>query len=49
MKKDFGFLGNQAEKNFPDIIKVHVDYIFSETNNVTVWFPVLDQVIICGP
>lgn len=34
MKKDFGFLGNQAEKNFPDIIKVHVDYIFSEANNV---------------
>jgi len=34
MKKDFGFFGNPAEKSLSDIIKTHVDYIFSETNNV---------------
>ena len=34
MKKDFGFLGNLSEKNLPDTIKVHIDYIFSEANNV---------------
>jgi cell division ATPase FtsA len=34
MKKDFGFFGNPAEKSFSDIIKVHIDYIFSEANNV---------------
>jgi type IV pilus assembly protein PilM len=34
MKKDFGLFGNPAEKSLADIIKVHVDYIFSETNNV---------------
>lgn len=34
MKKDFGLYGNPAEKSLADIIKVHTDYIFSETNNV---------------
>ncbi|MDD5721134.1 MAG: type IV pilus assembly protein PilM [Candidatus Pacebacteria bacterium] len=34
MKKEFGFFGNPAEKTLVDIIKVHIDYIFSETNNV---------------
>ncbi|MFZ2149832.1 MAG: type IV pilus assembly protein PilM [Minisyncoccia bacterium] len=34
MKKDFGLFGNPAEKTLADIIKVHIDYIFSETNNV---------------
>lgn len=34
MKKDFGLFGNPAEKSLADIIKVHIDYIFSETNNV---------------
>jgi len=34
MKKDFGFLGNPTEKSLVDIIKIHIDYIFSETNNV---------------
>ncbi len=33
MKKEFGLFGNGAEKSLPDIIKVHLDYIFSETNN----------------
>lgn len=34
MKKDFGLFGNPAEKSVADIIKLHIDYIFSETNNV---------------
>lgn len=34
MKKEFGLLGNPAEKNLQEIIKVHTDYIFGETNSV---------------
>jgi len=34
MKKEFGLFENPTEKSLADIIKVHVDYIFSETNNV---------------
>ena len=34
MKKEFGLFGNGVEKSLADIIKVHTDYIFSETNNV---------------
>ena len=34
MKKEFGLFGNPTEKSLSDIIKVHIDYIFSETNNV---------------
>ena len=34
MKKDFGLFGNPAEKSLADIVKIHIDYIFSETNNV---------------
>ncbi len=34
MKKEFGIFENQSEKSLPDIIKIHLDYIFSETNNV---------------
>jgi len=33
-KKEFGLFENSIEKNIADIIKVHIDYIFSETNNV---------------
>lgn len=33
MKKEFGLFGNPVEKSLSDIIKIHVDYIFSETNN----------------
>jgi len=33
MKKEFGFFENPAEKSLADIVKVHIDYIFSETNN----------------
>ena len=34
MKKEFGLFENPAEKSLTDIVKTHVDYIFSETNNV---------------
>ncbi|OGJ04377.1 hypothetical protein A3F97_02570 [Candidatus Nomurabacteria bacterium RIFCSPLOWO2_12_FULL_41_10] len=34
IKKEFGLFGNPAEKSLADIIKVHIDYIFSEINNV---------------
>ena len=34
LKKEFGLFENPNEKSLPDIIKVHIDYIFSETNNV---------------
>lgn len=34
MKKEFGLFENGTEKSMADIIKVHIDYIFSETNNV---------------
>jgi type IV pilus assembly protein PilM len=34
MKKEFGLFGSPNEKNLADIIKVHTDYIFSETNRV---------------
>ncbi|MEO5635190.1 MAG: type IV pilus assembly protein PilM [Candidatus Paceibacterota bacterium] len=33
-KKEFGLLGDPAEKSLAEIIKIHTDYIFSETNNV---------------
>ena len=33
MKKEFGLLSN-ADKNLSDIIKIHTDYVFSETNEV---------------
>ncbi|MBI5139268.1 type IV pilus assembly protein PilM [Candidatus Nomurabacteria bacterium] len=34
MKKEFGLLGNNKDQSFSDIIQVHLNYIFSETNNV---------------
>lgn len=34
MKKDFGLFENPAEKSLADIIKTHIDYIFSETNDM---------------
>ena len=34
MKKEFGLFENPSEKSLSDIIRVHVDYIFSETNSV---------------
>lgn len=34
MKKEFGLFGNGTEKSLTDIIKIHTDYLFSETNSV---------------
>jgi len=34
LKKEYGIFENPAEKNLPEIIKTHLDYIFSETNGV---------------
>lgn len=34
MKKEFGLFEDPAEKSLADIIKTHIDYIFSETNSV---------------
>ncbi len=34
MKKEFGLFENPSEKSLADIVKTHIDYIFSETNNV---------------
>lgn len=34
MKKEYGLLGSPEEASLADIIKVHIDYIFAETNNV---------------
>ncbi len=34
MKKEYGLFENPNEKDLANIIKIHTDYIFSETNNV---------------
>lgn len=34
MKKEFGMYGNPSDKNLLETIKIHTDYIFSETNSV---------------
>lgn len=34
LKKEFGLFENSVEKSIADIIKLHIDYIFSEANNV---------------
>lgn len=34
MKKEYGLFGSPTEKSLSDVIKVHIDYIFSEANNV---------------
>ncbi|HYD90956.1 MAG TPA: pilus assembly protein PilM, partial [Flavobacterium sp.] len=34
MKKEFGLFGSPTEKSLSEIIKTHIDYIFSEANNV---------------
>jgi type IV pilus assembly protein PilM len=34
IKKEFGLYGDPAEKDLSNIIKTHIDYIISETNNV---------------
>ena len=36
IKKEFGLLGNSPDKPISEIIKTHINYIFSETNNVVI-------------
>jgi type IV pilus assembly protein PilM len=53
MKKDFGLFENPAEKSLADIIKIHTDYIFSETNNVLLGYEkkygrTISKVILTG-
>lgn len=38
IKKEFGLFDNPAEKNLTEIIKLHIDYIFSEANNVVLGY-----------
>ena len=38
MKKEFGLFGNPAEKSLTEIIKTHIDYIFSEVNNAVLGY-----------
>mgnify|MGYP001612712243 FL=1 len=52
-KKEFGLFGDPQEKSLADIIKVHMDYIFSETNNVLLGYErkhnqTISKVIITG-
>src|SRR3989338_3353619 len=53
MKKEFGLFGNPAEKSLADTIKVHLDYIFSEANNVVLAYErknkkAVSKVILAG-
>lgn len=53
MKREFGLFGNPTEKNLADIIKIHVDYMFSETNNVLLAYErkysrIISKVIFTG-
>jgi len=34
MKKEYGLYGNPGDKNLAEIIKLHTDYVLSETNSV---------------
>lgn len=53
MKREYGLFGGGAEKTLADIIKVHTDYIFSETNNVLLGYEkkynrTINKVILTG-
>lgn len=53
MKKEFGLFGNPTEKNLSEIIKIHVDYIFAETNNALLGYEknynrIISKVIFTG-
>jgi len=53
MKKEFGLFENPIEKTLADIIKTHVDYIFTETNNVLMGYEkkynrTISKVILTG-
>ncbi len=53
MKKEFGLFENSNEKSLADIIRIHIDYIFSETNNVLLGYEkkynrTISKVILTG-
>jgi type IV pilus assembly protein PilM len=53
MKKEYGLYENPNEKSLADIIKIHTDYIFSETNNVLLGYEkkynrTISKVILTG-
>ena len=53
MKKEFGLMDNPTEKSLSSIVKVHTDYIFSETNNVLLGYEkkydrTISKVILTG-
>jgi type IV pilus assembly protein PilM len=53
MKKEYGLYGNPNEKSLADSIKTHIDYIFSETNNVLLGYEkkynrTISKVILTG-
>lgn len=53
MKKEYGLYGNSNEKKLADVIKIHTDYIFSETNNVLLGYEkkynrTISKVILTG-
>lgn len=43
LKKEFGLVGDPAEKSLSDIIKTHTDYIFAEANNVLLGYSKKDN------
>ena len=53
MKKEFGLFGNPVEKSLSNIIEIHIDYIFSEANNVLLEYEkrynrIISKVIFTG-
>lgn len=53
MKKEYGLYDNSTEKSIPEIIRTHLDYIFSETNNVLLGYEkkynqTISKVILTG-
>jgi type IV pilus assembly protein PilM len=53
IKKESGLLENSSEKSVSSIVKVHTDYIFSETNNVLLGYEkkynrTISKVILTG-
>ncbi|MFH1608467.1 MAG: type IV pilus assembly protein PilM [Patescibacteria group bacterium] len=53
LKKEYGIFDNPVEKNLAETIKVHLDYIFSETNGVLLGYEkkygrTISKVILTG-
>jgi len=53
MKKEFGIFENPSEKNLAEVIQLHLDYIFSETNGVLLGYEkkygrTISKVILTG-